>query len=246
MQDIMIEAKNLTVGYGETKVQNNLNFEIKKGEIFLVVGGSGCGKSTLLSSLIGINRPIEGDIFIKQENFWESDKSQDSLKQSMGVLFQSGALWSSMTLEENLSLPLQRFTNLDDQDIADIVNLKLSQVSLAGFNEYLPGEISGGMQKRAGLARAMVLDPDILFFDEPSSGLDPITARALDDLILELRENLHTTMVIITHDLASILKIGDTALFLDATAKTAIAMGNPRDMKANNKNKVVQKFFSSD
>jgi phospholipid/cholesterol/gamma-HCH transport system ATP-binding protein len=183
-----ILVKNLDMGYGSFILMRNLNFSVNRGDIFIIMGGSGCGKSTLLKILIGLKAPIAGKVFYGDINYWDSDpEDQERVKRRFGVLYQSGALWSSMTLAENVALPLEQYTDMNRKQIRDMVSLKLALVGLAGFEEFYPSEISGGMQKRAGLARAMALDPDILFFDEPSAGLDPVSARLLDDLILELK-----------------------------------------------------------
>ncbi len=227
-----IRVVDLTMAYGDFVIQRNLSFDVKQGEVFIIMGGSGCGKSTLLRHLIGLIRPATGDVFFDGESFWGADDEQRQLMvRRSGVLYQSGALWSSMTLAENVALPLRLYTQLAEPEIREICAYKLALVGLAGFEDYQPSEISGGMKKRAGLARAMALDPEILYFDEPSSGLDPISARLLDELILELRDSLGTTVVVVSHELASIFAIGDTAVFLDADAKTQLAVGDPRRLR---------------
>src|SRR5262245_14149190 len=200
-----IEVRGLTMAYGSFVIQHDLDFSIRQGEIFVIMGGSGCGKSTLLNHMVGLKAPARGNVLYDGERFWGAGAEvQDRLRRRFGVSFQQGALWSSMTLAENVGLPLQTFTELPARQISEIVSLKLSLVGWAGYEEFYPSQISGGMLKRAGVARAMALDPDILFFDEPSAGLDPISSRRLDDLILELRDSLRTTMVVISHELASI------------------------------------------
>lgn len=239
-----ITVNNLDMAYGDFVIQRNLNFHVDFAEIFIVMGDSGSGKSTLLRHLIGLMAPAKGKIFFGDTSFWEIGENDRRLfTRKFGVLYQSGALWSSMTLEENLALPLHEFTDYSESDIHDIINLKLSLVGLAGFEGFYPSEISGGMNKRAGLARAMVLDPEILFFDEPSSGLDPISSFRLDDLILEIRESLGTTVVIVTHELASIFKLADNSIFLDADAKTQTALGNPHDLKKNPPTEKIEEFL---
>jgi phospholipid/cholesterol/gamma-HCH transport system ATP-binding protein len=239
-----IAVENLTMAYGDFLIQRDLNFTVRRGEIFIIMGGSGCGKSTLLRHLIGLQRPTLGDVFYAGESFWQgSDADRDVMKRRFGVLFQSGALWSSMTLAENIGLPLRQYTRLSDTEIRDIAAYKLSLVGLTGFEDYYPNEISGGMKKRAGLARAMAMDPDILFFDEPSAGLDPISAKLLDDLILELRDTLNTTIVIVTHELASIFAIGTNSIFLDAESRTQLATGDPRELRDNCANDKVRAFL---
>src|SRR5688500_11290748 len=203
-----ITVNHLTMAYGSFVIQRDLTFNIQPGEIFIIMGGSGCGKSTLLRHLIGLLRPATGDVFYDGERLWAAAPAdRERMLRRFGVLYQSGALWSSMTLAENVALPLGEYTRLDAARIAELVSLKLALVGLAGFERFYPSEISGGMRKRAGLARAMALDPDILFFDEPSAGLDPISSKLLDDLILELRDSLGSTVVVVTHELASIFAI---------------------------------------
>jgi len=216
------------MAYGDFVIQRDLNFTINRGDIFIIMGGSGCGKSTLLRHLVGLKSPARGRILYEGEDFWQADEiTHRALMQRMGVLYQSGALWSSMTLAENVALPLDEYTDLCKRDIREIVSLKLALVGLAGFEAYYPSEISGGMRKRAGLARAMALDPDVLLFDEPSAGLDPVSARLLDELILELRDSLGATIVVVTHELASMFAIGNNSVFLDPETKTQIAGGDP-------------------
>jgi phospholipid/cholesterol/gamma-HCH transport system ATP-binding protein len=209
------------------------------------MGGSGCGKSTLLRHFIGLLQPARGEILYSGQSLWGADEAQRRLlMRQMGVLYQSGALWSSMTLAENIALPLGEFTTLSKAEIEEIVALKLALVGLAGFQDYYPSEISGGMQKRAGLARAMALDPDILFFDEPSAGLDPISSRLLDDLILHLRDSLGATVVVVTHELASIFAIGDNSVFLDPERKTMIAQGDPKKLLTECEDPGVRRFLT--
>ena len=226
-----IIVRDLTMAYGGFVVMSDLNFTIDHGDIFIIMGGSGCGKTTLMRHLVGLKAPACGQVFYGDVSFWEADPSeQDQIMRQIGILYQSGALWSSMTLAENISLPLEQYTDLSPDEIRELVSLKLALVGLAGFEEFLPSEISGGMQKRAGLARAMALDPEVLFFDEPSAGLDPISSRRLDDLILELRDSLGATIVVVTHELASMFAIGDNSVFLDAEKRTQVAQGNPRTL----------------
>jgi phospholipid/cholesterol/gamma-HCH transport system ATP-binding protein len=226
-----IVVDGLTMAYGSFVVQQDLRFTINRGDIFIIMGDSGCGKSTLLRHMIGLQVPAAGKVYYGGVDFWASpSETRARLMRKAGVLYQSGALWSSMTLAENIALPLREYTSLNSAEIRNIASLKLSLVGLAGFEDYYPAEISGGMRKRAGLARAMALDPHILFFDEPSAGLDPISSRLLDDLILELRGSLETTFVVVTHELASIFAIGNNGVFLDADRKTMIAAGDPKRM----------------
>jgi phospholipid/cholesterol/gamma-HCH transport system ATP-binding protein len=208
------------------------------------MGGSGCGKSTLPNHMVGLKEPAQGDIVYDGQSFWDATpETQEGMRRRFGVSFQGGALWSSMTLAENVGLPLQTFTSLRPRQIREIVSLKLALVGLAGFEDFYPAEVSGGMLKRAGVARAMALDPDILFFDEPSAGLDPISSRRLDDLILELRDSLGATMVVVTHELASIFTIADNAVFLDAQTRTMIAHGNPKTLRDESPNPTVRTFL---
>jgi len=225
-----ISVKNLTMAYGDYTVMNSLNFSVSKREIKVIMGGSGCGKSTLLKHLIGLEQADVGEIFYGEERFEPGTPEAERIRRRFGVSFQGGALWSSMTLEENVALPLEQYTDLSASEIRDVVDFKLSLVGLAGFGHRLPSELSGGMQKRAGLARAIALDPHILFFDEPSAGLDPLSSRRLDDLILELRDALGATVIVVTHELASIFAIADSALFLDVETKTALCDGKPHDL----------------
>ena len=239
-----IVARDVTIAYGDFVVQRDLNFTINRGDVFIIMGGSGCGKSTLLKVMIGLKEPAKGDIFYEDTPFWASgEDAREAMKRKFGTLFQSGALWSSMTLAENVALALKQYTSLDVAEIRDVVAYKLMLVGLSGFEDYYPNEISGGMKKRAGLARAMALDPDILFFDEPSAGLDPISARLLDDLILELRDSLGTTVVVVTHELASIFAIGNNSVFLDADAKTQLATGDPCELRDSHPNEFVRAFL---
>ena len=243
--DAGITVRDLDMRYGERVIQRDLNFTVRAGEIFVIMGGSGCGKSTLLRHLIGLVHPVRGDVLYDGESFWTAEpEAREGIMRRFGVLYQSGALWSSLTLAENVGLPLGEYTRLTAAEIAELVSLKLALVGLAGFEEFYPSEISGGMRKRAGLARAMALDPDILFFDEPSAGLDPISSKLLDDLILELRDSLGATVVIVTHELASIFAIADNCVFLDAETKTMIATGNPRDLLEHSADPKVRRFLT--
>jgi len=240
-----IVAKGVDMGYGSFVLMRNLNFTVNRGDIFIIMGGSGCGKSTLLKLLVGLKEPLRGQILYNGESFWDSDPDErERLMRRFGILYQSGALWSSMTLAENVALPLEQYTDLSKAQVRDLVSLKLALVGLAGFEEFYPSEISGGMRKRAGLARAMSLDPDILFFDEPSAGLDPVSARLLDDLILELRESLGTTFVVVTHELASIFAIGNNSVYLDVETRTMTASGDPKKLLAESTNQNVRNFLT--
>ncbi len=240
-----IVVRDLDMGYGSFVVMRDLNFTVKRGDVFIIMGGSGCGKSTLLKILIGLKEPSRGKVLYGDVSFWDADSAeQERIMTRFGILYQSGALWSSMTIAENVALPLEQYTRLDPKQIRELVSFKLSLVGLAGFEEFYPSEISGGMRKRAGIARAMALDPDILFFDEPSAGLDPVSARLLDDLILELRQSLGTTIVVVTHELASIFMIGSNSIYLDVETRTMTASGNPRKLLAESKDPTVRKFLT--
>ncbi|MDX2433677.1 MAG: ATP-binding cassette domain-containing protein [Desulfobacterales bacterium] len=240
-----IIVSDLTMAYGDFVIQRDLSFTINYSDIFIIMGGSGCGKSTLLRHLIGLKSPAKGQVFYGDINFWDITPDERSrIMQKCGILYQKGALWSSMTLAENVALPLEEYSGLSHSNIKEIVSLKLALVGLAGYEDFYPSEISGGMQKRAGLARAMALDPEILFFDEPSAGLDPVSARRLDDLILELRDSLGTTVVIVTHELASIFAIGNNSVFLDAETRTMIAQGDPNRMLAETDDPKVKEFLT--
>lgn len=240
-----ITIKGLTMAYGSFVLQRNLNFTINRGDIFVVMGGNGCGKSTLLRHMLGLKAPAAGSIWYGEENFWElPDEEQARIVRKTGILYQSGALWSSMTLAENVALPLLHYTDLPPTEIRDLVAFKLSLVGLAGFEEFYPAELSGGMRKRASLARAIALDPDFLFFDEPSAGLDPISARILDELILELRESLGATLIVVTHELASIYTIATNSVFLDVDSKTMLATGDPKTLLRECPNPTVVNFLS--
>ncbi len=245
MDNKIIEVKNLSVFYGSTTILQNIDFHILRGEIFIIAGSSGCGKSSLMRQLIGLEIPYSGDIFINGINFTNSSpKVRSQIMRDFGVLFQSSGLIASMTIEENIELPLREFTDLDDEDISEIVKVKLSLVGLAGYEEFLPSELSGGMRKRAGIARAMALDPDILFLDEPSSGLDPVTAAALDNLIININKALKTTIVVVTHDLSSIFNIGHRVILIDKSINGIIAQGTPEELKQYYNNSIVYNFFN--
>jgi phospholipid/cholesterol/gamma-HCH transport system ATP-binding protein len=236
---------DLTMAYGDFVIQRNLTFSVERGDIFIIMGGSGCGKSTLLRHMIGLKAPAKGDVFYNGRSLWKAHpEEREAMMRRFGIMYQSGALWSSLTLGENVALALEQFTELPDNEISELSSLKLALVGLAGFEDYYPAEISGGMQKRAALARAMALDPDVLFFDEPSAGLDPVISRLLDDLILQLRDSLGATIVVVTHELASIFAIGTNSVFLDADSKTMIAQGNPKKLLAESRDPKVRNFLT--
>lgn len=240
----VIEVQGLDAGYDDLTVIQDVSFNVNKGDIFIVMGVSGCGKSTLLKSMIGLKEPSGGKVLFNGKSFWDQDETgQKNMMRGFGVLYQSGALWSSLTVGENVALPLQLYTQLSKQQIKEIVALKLSLVGLEGNEDLMPSVLSGGMCKRVSLARAIALDPEIIFFDEPSAGLDPINSRKLDDLILELRDGLGATIVIVTHELASIFAIGNNSVFLDETSKTMIATGDPKILLADSKDPRVVQFL---
>ncbi len=241
----MIEVKNLTMGYGSYILQQNANFTVNKGDIFIIMGGSGCGKSSMLRVLTGLLPPLAGDVIIDGTNIAKFSAAQlEEIRKKSGILYQSGALFSSMTLAENIALPLQQYSRYSAAEIKELASLKLSLVGLAGFDDFYPSEISGGMKKRAGLARALALDPEIVYFDEPSAGLDPISSRNLDDLIIEINRSLGTTIVVVTHELASIFAIGTNSIFLDPKTKSILAKGNPHDILKNPPNQEVLEFLT--
>ena len=245
MNDIVIEARQLTMRYGNHLVQSDLNFSIQQGDIFVIMGGSGCGKSTLLKHMIGLYQPAEGELLFHGKNYFNALASEQmAMRRSWGVTFQGGALFSDKTLAENVALPLEQYSSLNDHAIAELVHYKLALVGLAGYEQFYPAQISGGMCKRAGLARAIALDPEILFFDEPSAGLDPLSARRLDELILQLRDSTGATVVIVTHELASIFAIGSNGVFLDASRKTLLDTGSPKSMLENSQHSIVREFLS--
>jgi phospholipid/cholesterol/gamma-HCH transport system ATP-binding protein len=240
----LLSVQGITLAFGPKIVQHDLSFDVRKGSIFAVMGGSGCGKSTVLKAMIGLLRPTAGIIQVEQENYWGAAESRRTeIGRRFGVLFQSGALWSALTVGENVALPLRMFTRLDNAAIARMVRLKLSLVGMENAVDQLPSELSGGMRKRAGLARALAMDPDVLFFDEPSAGLDPITSSRLDDLILNLRDGLGATIVIVSHELPSLFAIADDGVFLDAETKTAIAHGSPASLRDHSPIPQVEAFM---
>jgi phospholipid/cholesterol/gamma-HCH transport system ATP-binding protein len=237
-------VRDLTMAYGDLVVMHDLNFEIQDKDIFVIMGGSGCGKSTLLRHLIGLQEPAKGSIFYGEEDFTASNPDERSaFIRRFGVMYQSGALWSSLTLGENISMPLEESGKMNAASVRELVAYKLALVGLSGFEDFYPAQISGGMKKRAAIARAMALDPDILFLDEPSSGLDPLSSRRLDDLILGLRDSQGSTIVIVTHELASIFNIGTKALFLDTATKTQGAIGPPCELRDQSGNPAVRRFL---
>ena len=240
----ILVVENLAARFDNNIVFEGLNFQVNKGEIFVIVGESGCGKSTLLKIMIGLQKPSSGNVIFRGMDITSaSDDELNNYRQNIGVLFQSSALFSSMRLSDNIALPLQEYTDLDSATINMIIKMKLGMVNLAGYENHFPSELSGGMKKRAGIARAMALDPIVLFFDELSAGLDPVTAVELDDLIIKTNEALGTTMVIVTHELESICKIAHRVVMLDKTAKGIIAEGKPLDLKEKATDPRVRSFF---
>ena len=243
-RETILEVSGLTMAFGERVIQRDMSFTVGRGEVFIVMGGSGCGKSTLLKHMIGLLEPAAGDVRYEGRSFTQADpEERAALLRGIGVLYQKNALWSSMTLAENIGIVLEEYTDLPPAEVRDVASLKLALVGLEGFEDYYPSEISGGMQKRAGLARALALDPRLLYFDEPSAGLDPVSSRRLDDLILELRDSLGATVVVVTHELASLLAIGDNGVFMDGEEKAIIARGKPRDLLEDCSDPKVQRFL---
>jgi phospholipid/cholesterol/gamma-HCH transport system ATP-binding protein len=241
----IIQVHDLTVGYETDIILENISFDVLEGEIFIVLGGSGCGKSTLLKHLIGLNSPLSGQILIDGEDISNCDETTfKKILRKIGVLYQSSALFGSMTIAENVSLPIKEYTDLPQRSVDTLVKMKLNMVNLNGYENHLPSEISGGMRKRAGLARAMALNPKILFFDEPSAGLDPVTSVELDNLIIHLNKSLGTTMVIVTHELQSIFNVAHRVIMLDKQTKGIIAEGSPMHLKDHSENPFVRNFFN--
>ena len=240
-----IRVQDLSMAYGTRVIQEHLSFDVMREDVFVIMGGSGCGKSTLLKNMIGLMEPAHGEIFYDGVSLQRIGPQQrDAMRRHWGVTYQSGGLFSAMTLGENVALPLQQYTGLGARQIAELVAYKLSLVGLAGFEDYYPAELSGGMRKRAGLARAIALDPDILFFDEPSAGLDPISANLLDELILQMRDALGATVVVVTHELASIFAIANNSVFLDAESRTMLGAGDPHRLLAESTDARVRSFLT--
>ena len=240
-KDAAVTASDVTVAYGPRVVQQGLSFTVRKGDIFIIMGGSGCGKSSLLRVLMGLTPPAKGSVYYGQTDFWGAPSAErEAIMRRTGVMFQSGALWTSRTLAENVALPLEYYTDLSPRDIRELASFKLSLVGLAGFEDFYPSEISGGMKKRAGLARALALDPDVVYFDPPYGRLDPVSAARLDELILQRRDTLGMTVVVVTHELASIFAIANNSVFLDAKTKTMTASGDPHELLRHGPDEVVE------
>jgi phospholipid/cholesterol/gamma-HCH transport system ATP-binding protein len=243
-KDVIIDVKNFTAKYGDNVIIDNISFEVYKGEIFVILGGSGCGKSTLLKHMIGLYKPARGNIMIKGEDITQAEgKERIDILKEIGVAYQLGALFGSMTVLENVMLPLEEYTDLDEDARHLIGRMKLELVGLDGSEQKMPSELSGGMIKRAALARAMALDPEVLFLDEPSAGLDPITSAELDQLIIQLSRSLGVTFIVVTHELNSIYAIADRVIMLDKSTKNIIAEGKPEYLRDHSTIPVVQKFF---
>ncbi len=241
----IIKVENLVAGYGNTVILDDISFDVFEGEIFVILGGSGCGKSTLLKHMIGLISPVSGNVFLDGDRIKEDDdEAFKRILRKIGVLYQSAALLGSMTVGENIALPIREYTDLPEESIARMVKMKLRLVGLDGYENYHPSELSGGMKKRAGLARAMALNPRILFFDEPSAGLDPVTSADLDALIIDLNRTLGTTMVVVTHELSSIFTIAHRVIMLDKQTKGIIAEGDPKYLRDHSLNKFVKEFFN--
>ena len=244
-EETVIEVKGVDAGYGGTPLLTNLTFSVRRGEIFVILGGSGCGKSTLLKHMIGLNPPLRGEVRILGDRVCGgTDGERERAMRNFGVTYQSGALFGSMTLLENVCLPLEVFTDLPRDACALIAEMKLDLVGLKPFAHYFPADLSGGMKKRAAIARAIALEPRILFLDEPSAGLDPVTSAEVDRLVLRLRDARGITFVIVTHELASIFAVADRCLMLDLQARGVIAEGRPADLRDRPPSAAVRAFFN--
>jgi phospholipid/cholesterol/gamma-HCH transport system ATP-binding protein len=244
-QKSKISVCGLTMAFGSFVVMKELNFDVQEKDIFIIMGGSGCGKSTLLRHMIGLKEPKKGTIYYGGENFTTADRGERlAFIRRFGVMYQSGALWSSMTLAENIAMPLEEHTDLKAREILDLARYKLALVGLSGYEDYYPDQVSGGMNKRAGIARALALDPEVLFLDEPGAGLDPLSSQRLDELILRLRDSLGSTFVIVTHELASIFAIANNSVFLDTDTRSQGAAGDPKLLRDQADNEAVRLFLN--
>lgn len=245
MKEIAVSVRNLTAGYDERIILQDVSFEVPSGQILAILGGSGCGKSTLLKHIIGLRKPFSGDVLIQNRSIVNAGENERrSIMHTFGVAYQGGALFRSLTLEENIALTLEEYTSLTRSEIRDKVREKLSLVNLDGYQEYMPADLSGGMVKRAAFARALAMDPSILFFDEPSAGLDPLSSSSLDRLILDIREKTGTTIVIVTHELDSIFAVADRAVMLSAETRGVIADGEPEFLRTHSENNFVRTFLN--
>ncbi|MBU1054378.1 MAG: ATP-binding cassette domain-containing protein [Proteobacteria bacterium] len=245
MGDIILRVRNLVARYGEELILNNISLDVYKGEILVILGGSGCGKSTLLRHMVGLSRPSSGSIYIDETDIAKCDtKILHDILKTIGVLFQNSALLGSMTIGENIALPITEYSGLPKNNVDILVSLKLNSVELEGYEDYLPSQLSGGMKKRAGLARALALNPKILFLDEPTAGLDPVISSEIDELVLQINKKYNTTIVIVTHDLDTIFKVAKRVIMLDKKTKSIIAEGDPKDLQDNSQDSSVRQFFN--
>lgn len=244
-QKLLIKVRDLAAVYGDNTILEKVNLDIYQGEILAIIGGSGCGKTTLLRHLVGLSKPVSGSIVIDGQRFDSGEEAVfDSTLRKIGILFQGGALFGSMTIAQNIALPISEYTDLSPMSIASLVRMKLCSVDLGGYEDHLPSELSGGMIKRAALARALALNPEILFLDEPTAGLDPVISAEIEELIMRINHSIGTTMVIITHSLNIIFKVAHRIIMLDKSAKGVVAQGDPRDLRENSPNPIVRQFFN--
>ena len=245
MSKEIITVKDLRVAYDDFVLFDDINFGVNEKDIFIIMGASGCGKSSMLRVLTGLVTPVKGDVLIDGKEFSRADiNTKNEIMKECGVMYQSGALFSSMTLKQNVALPLELYSNYTEKEISEIASYKLALTGLGGFDDFYPSEISGGMKKRAALSRALALDPKIVYCDEPSAGLDPISSKRLDDLIIELNQSLGTTFVVVTHELQSIFNIGTNSIFLDGSVKNITGRGNPKELLHNPPNEKIYEFLT--
>lgn len=241
----IISVKDLRVAYGDYVLFDDINFSVNEKDIFIIMGASGCGKSSMLRVLTGLVTPVKGQVLIDGKDFSKADAiEKNEIMKECGVMYQGGALFSSMTLKENVAMPLELYSNYSKKEIDELASYKLALTGLGGFDDFYPSEISGGMKKRAALSRALALDPKILYCDEPSAGLDPISSKRLDDLIKELNQTLKTTFVIVTHELQSIFSIGTNSIYLDNSVRNIMARGNPNELLKNPPNAQIREFLT--